>query len=60
MATFKLKSQFGFGLFKGKKVSEVIKSQKGIDYINWLHASKYNVKFDNEVFNEVKIFNSKP
>lgn len=54
MANYKLRSQFNFGDYKGYKVKDVIKLREGRKFIHWLHNSRYNVKFTDEVFDEMQ------
>jgi len=51
MAWFNDKSQFNFGKYKTRKVSEV----SDANYIKWLHESDYNVYFTEEVFRRLNI-----
>jgi len=51
MAYYNENSQFSFGKYKGKKVSEV----NDAEYIVFIHESKYNIYFTEEVFNRLGI-----
>jgi len=51
LAWFDDNSQFPFGKHKGKKVLEVTDS----GYVKWLHESKYNIYFTEEVFKRLGI-----
>lgn len=50
MAWLSDKSDLKFGKYKGKKVGEV----NDVEYIEWLHKSKYNVYFKQSVFERLK------
>ena len=54
MAWFDGDSVFSFGKHKGKKVKEVDDS----NYIHWLHHSKLNVYFVQDVFDRLGINNT--
>ena len=49
MANYKLKTQLGFGKYKGQKVSDVVDTIEGCDYLLWLHNSDKNIKLTDEV-----------
>ena len=53
MAWYTEKSVFTNGKYKGKRVAEV----NDADYINWMHHSKLNVFFVQEVLDRLKIEN---
>lgn len=44
-------SQLNFGKYKNKKVSEINDGE----YIKWLHESKYNIFFTEEVFKRLNV-----
>lgn len=54
MAIYKLNTQINSGKFKGKKVSDLIKSDEGIDYLIKLHNGEYNIKLHNDVILSVE------
>lgn len=54
MAWFNEDSQFHFGKYKGKKVSEV----NDENYIDWLHHSNYNIYFIDKVLHRLGIDNN--
>jgi len=51
MAWLNDNSRLNFGKYKGKKVGEVTDGQ----YIKWLHESKLNIFFTQNVFTRLKI-----
>jgi hypothetical protein len=54
MAIYKLNTQINSGKFKGEKVSDLIKSSDGIQYLINLHNGKYNVKLNSDVLSSIQ------
>ncbi len=55
MANYRLKTQINRGVFKGKKVSELIQSKDGVEYLTAIHNNpKYNVKLSNHIYLELR------
>jgi len=53
MAYYNLRTQIDKGTFRGKRVSDLIESIEGQNYLLCLHIGHYNVFLNPEVFNAI-------